>query len=133
MTRIWISPSKAPYGAGLELAVNAAPLPAGVAVHKKVYSEFLDRFARRTKRLKLGDGLDADTEVGPLVNETQLQTVMKYVEIGKNEGAKLITGGSRAESGCAGHTAGTTSRRFFPKPSRECALRRKKYLDRSSP
>jgi len=70
-----------------------------IAVHKKVYKEFLDRFASRTKALKLGDGLDADTEVGPVINEIQLQTVMKYVEIGKNEGAKLVTGGSRAESG----------------------------------
>jgi aldehyde dehydrogenase (NAD+) len=69
-----------------------------VAVHKNVYSEFLDRFSKRTKALKLGDGLNPDTEVGPMINETQLQTVMKYVQIGKNEGAKLIAGGRRAES-----------------------------------
>jgi aldehyde dehydrogenase (NAD+) len=69
-----------------------------VAVHKKIYTEFIDRFSKRTKALKLGDGLNPDTEVGPLINETQLQTVMKYVQIGKNEGAKLIAGGQRAES-----------------------------------
>src|SRR5579863_6230153 len=70
-----------------------------VAVHKKVYKEFLDRFADRVKALRLGDGLDPKTEMGPVINETQLQTVMKYVEIGKNEGAKIVTGGHRAESG----------------------------------
>jgi aldehyde dehydrogenase (NAD+) len=70
-----------------------------VALHQKVYREFVDRFAQRVRGLKIGDGLDPETEVGPVINETQLQTVMKYVEIGKNEGAKIVTGGHRAESG----------------------------------
>jgi alpha-ketoglutaric semialdehyde dehydrogenase len=70
-----------------------------VAVHKKVYKEFLDRFTERVKALKVGDGLDPETEMGPVISETQLQTVMKYVEIGKAEGAKVVTGGHRAESG----------------------------------
>lgn len=70
-----------------------------VAVHTKVYREFLNHFAERTQKLKLGDGLDPDTDVGPVVNETQLQTVMKYVGIGKGEGARLVAGGNRAESG----------------------------------
>ena len=70
-----------------------------VAVHTKIYREFLDRFASRTRALRMGDGLDPDTDVGPVVNETQLQTVMKYVEIGKNEGARLVAGGHRAETG----------------------------------
>jgi acyl-CoA reductase-like NAD-dependent aldehyde dehydrogenase len=69
-----------------------------VAVHAKVHKEFLERFAARVKALKIGDGLDPHTDVGPVVNETQLQTVMKYVEIGKNEGAKVAAGGHRAES-----------------------------------
>jgi aldehyde dehydrogenase (NAD+) len=72
-------------------------------VQKKVYKQFLDRFAERVKALKIGDGLDPGTEMGPVINETQLQTVMKYVEIGKAEGAKLVTGGHRAESGSLAH------------------------------
>ena len=96
--------------ANLELAVEGAvwggfgtsgqrcTAASRVAVHKKVYKEFLDIFSARTKALKLGDGLDPDTDVGPVVNETQLQTVMKYVEIGKSEGAKIVVGGNRAES-----------------------------------
>jgi alpha-ketoglutaric semialdehyde dehydrogenase len=70
-----------------------------VAVHKDVYKEFVDRFADRVKSLKVGNGLDASTDMGPCINEQQLKTVMGYVEIGKNEGAKLLTGGNRLNSG----------------------------------
>jgi len=70
-----------------------------VAVHKSVYKDFMDRFVERVKSLKVGNGLDVDTEMGPCINEQQLKTVMSYVEIGKNEGAKLLTGGVRLDSG----------------------------------
>jgi acyl-CoA reductase-like NAD-dependent aldehyde dehydrogenase len=70
-----------------------------VAVHKGVYKQFIERFVDRVKKLKVGDGLEASTEMGPCINEQQLQTVMNYVEIGKNEGAKLLTGGNRLDSG----------------------------------
>src|ERR1700704_2069117 len=70
--------------ANLELAVEGAvwggfgtagqrcTAASRVAVHQKVYKEFLDRFSQRTKALKLGDGLELSTEVGPLINESQL-------------------------------------------------------------
>jgi aldehyde dehydrogenase (NAD+) len=70
-----------------------------VAVHKDVYKEFVDRFVDRVKSLKVGNGLDASTDMGPCINEQQLKTVMSYVEIGKNEGAKLLTGGNRLGTG----------------------------------
>jgi aldehyde dehydrogenase (NAD+) len=70
-----------------------------VAVQKKVYREFVDRFVARVKALKVGDGLDPSTQMGPCVNEQQLNTVMKYVAIGKDEGAKLATGGHRLDGG----------------------------------
>ena len=66
-----------------------------VAVHKNVYGEFVARFVERAKALKVGNGLAAGVEMGPCINEQQLKTVMSYVEIGKTEGAKLKTGGSR--------------------------------------
>jgi alpha-ketoglutaric semialdehyde dehydrogenase len=74
-----------------------------VAVHKDVYAHFVERFVARAKSLKVGDGLDATNEMGPSISETQLDTVMKYVEIGKNEGAKLAAGGHRLESGALAH------------------------------
>ena len=70
-----------------------------VAVHKKVYSEFVQRFTARVKTLKVGDGLDPATQMGPCVNKSQLETVMRYVEIGKNEGAHLAAGGNRLTDG----------------------------------
>ena len=70
-----------------------------LAVHKSVYGEFVSRFVERVKRLKVGDGLDGTTDMGPLINEQQLKTVMEYVKIGQLEGAKLLTGGKRLESG----------------------------------
>jgi alpha-ketoglutaric semialdehyde dehydrogenase len=75
-----------------------------IGVHKSVYGEFVSRLAERAQKLKVGNGLDPSVEVGPLINEQQLQTVMSYVEIGKKEGAKLLTGGNRLDSG--GHVRG---------------------------
>lgn len=74
-----------------------------VAVHKKVYREFTEKFISRAKALKVGDGLQAGTQMGPCINEQQLKTVMSYVEIGKKEGAKLATGGHRLEEGNLAH------------------------------
>jgi len=70
-----------------------------VGVHKRVYSQFVDKFVARAESLKIGDGLEATTNMGPCINEQQLNTVMKYVEIGKDEGAKLATGGHRLATG----------------------------------
>src|SRR5213595_121890 len=70
-----------------------------VAVHKSVYGEFAKRLVERVKKLRVGDGLDPDVDMGPCINEQQLKTVMAYVEIGKKEGAKLLTGGNRLSSG----------------------------------
>ncbi len=81
-----------------------------VAVQKGVYREFVERFVSRVKSLKVGDGLDPSTQMGPCINEQQLNTVMKYVEIGKNEGAKLATGGHRLENG-------THARGWFHEPT----------------
>jgi alpha-ketoglutaric semialdehyde dehydrogenase len=74
-----------------------------VAVHKKVYVEFVDKFIQRAKALRVGDGLNPSTDMGPCINEQQLKTVMSYVEIGKNEGATLAAGGHRLESGAYNH------------------------------
>ena len=70
-----------------------------IAVHKKVYREFLDRLVRRAAALRVGDGLDPSIEMGPLINRQQLETVTRYVAIGREEGARLATGGHRLEGG----------------------------------
>jgi aldehyde dehydrogenase (NAD+) len=71
-----------------------------VAVHKSVYKEFISRFVARAKSLRVGDGLEATSDMGPCINEQQLKTVMSYVEIGRDaDGAKLLTGGNRLDKG----------------------------------
>jgi alpha-ketoglutaric semialdehyde dehydrogenase len=68
-------------------------------VHKKIYREFVERFVVRARALRVGDGLDPASEMGPCVSQSQLDTVMKYVEIGLGEGAKLACGGHRLDRG----------------------------------
>ncbi len=65
-------------------------------LHEKIYDKFMSMLVDRTKKLRLGDGLLATTDVGPCVNESQRKTVHSYVEVGQKEGAKLVAGGSIA-------------------------------------
>ena len=67
-------------------------------IHKPIKEKFLKMLVERAKQIRIGSGLDGATEMGPLVNEGQLETVMKYVEIGKKE-AKLLCGGNRLSAG----------------------------------
>jgi acyl-CoA reductase-like NAD-dependent aldehyde dehydrogenase len=66
-----------------------------VVVHHKIYPQFVERFVARAKLLRVGNGLDPTTDMGPCINQAQIEKVMEYVEIGKNEGAHLATGGHR--------------------------------------
>ncbi|HLA68743.1 MAG TPA: aldehyde dehydrogenase family protein [Bacteroidota bacterium] len=66
-------------------------------VHEKVYDKFLSMLVDHTKKLRLGDGLKETTDVGPLVNQNQVETVEKYVGIGTEEGAKVLAGGKRPD------------------------------------
>ncbi len=70
-----------------------------IIVQKGVYREFVDRYVEQAKKLKVGNGLDETVQMGPAVNEKQLQTDLKYVEIGKDEGAKLVCGGNLLKKG----------------------------------
>ncbi len=70
-----------------------------VVVHEKIYAAFLERFAARARTLRVGDGLDPAVQMGPLINEKQLQTVAGYVAIGRAEGARLVTGGHPLDQG----------------------------------
>ncbi|HUO25320.1 MAG TPA: aldehyde dehydrogenase family protein [Candidatus Aquilonibacter sp.] len=70
-----------------------------IIVQKGVYREFIERYVARARKLKIGNGLDETVEMGPAINEKQLETDLNYVEIGKNEGAKLVCGGNRLDKG----------------------------------
>jgi aldehyde dehydrogenase (NAD+) len=69
-------------------------------VEESIASEFVERLHARAASLVVGNGLDPATSIGPSVDETQLDTVLEYVGIGKREGARLVRGGDRvADSG----------------------------------
>jgi aldehyde dehydrogenase (NAD+) len=68
-------------------------------VHQRVYDAFAEKLVTRTRALRLGSGLDASTDVGPLVSASQLTRVTEYVRIGVAEGARLLCGGARSEQG----------------------------------
>ena len=64
-----------------------------IIVHKSIRKKFEKMLVAKTKKLKLGNGLDKKTDIGPLVNRKALEKVNNYVGIGKKEGAKLLCGG----------------------------------------
>jgi aldehyde dehydrogenase (NAD+) len=68
-------------------------------VERRVYDEFVDRVAAFGKGLRVGNGLDPETQIGPLVSEQQLERVTGYLAIGREEGAKAVTGGERLTEG----------------------------------
>jgi len=98
--------------ADLELAVDGAlwgafgttgqrcTATSRIVCHKDVVGKFTDMMVERANKLKIGNGLDESVDMGPSINQSQLDTVMEYVEIGKNEdGAKLVCGGERLTGG----------------------------------
>jgi betaine-aldehyde dehydrogenase len=70
-----------------------------VFVHQSIRSEFERRVVERVKAFRIGDPLDPATNFGPLVSFTHLDKVLGYLELGKSEGARLLTGGSRLTDG----------------------------------
>jgi acyl-CoA reductase-like NAD-dependent aldehyde dehydrogenase len=91
--------------ADLEVAVNVAvegmfynqgeacTSTSRILVHDSIHDEFLRRFARATERLVVGDGLDAKTDIGPMVDARQRDKVLEYLQIALREGARLVTQG----------------------------------------
>jgi acyl-CoA reductase-like NAD-dependent aldehyde dehydrogenase len=71
-----------------------------LVVHKKVYKKFVEKFVEKAKRLRVGNGLDAKTEVGPVINQAAMDKILSYIEIGQKEDkAKLACGGNRLTKG----------------------------------
>src|SRR3989441_2982533 len=68
-------------------------------VHTAVRKQVLDRLVPRIEQLRLGNGLDEHVDVGPVINTSQLEKIHSYTEIGKAEGATLVTGGAIAREG----------------------------------
>ena len=67
-----------------------------ILVHEDVYDDVVERLAARAQTIRLGNPKDAKTGMGPLVSQVQMERVLNYIEIGRAEGAKVVTGGARS-------------------------------------
>ncbi|MBW3533812.1 MAG: aldehyde dehydrogenase family protein [Gemmatimonadetes bacterium] len=79
------------YGKGEVCAAGSR-----VLVERAVYDDFVTEFGKRSAGMTIGDPMDKGTRLGAIVSEEQLERVMRYVEAGKKEGARLVAGGERA-------------------------------------
>lgn len=71
-------------------------------VHRSVHEELVERLAIYAQGLKVGPGVDEDTQIGPLVSDRQLQKVLGYLDAGRADGASVKAGGGRAVGGALG-------------------------------
>jgi len=79
-------------------------------LHDSVHDEVVSKLKERATKLRLGSGLESSTEMGPVINQKAVDKIMKYIEIGKQEGATLEFGGSRS-------TAPGTENGYFIEPT----------------
>lgn len=68
-----------------------------VLVHERIYDRFVEAFLARTRRIKLGDPMAVDTDMGPVACAAQYRKVLDYIEIGKRDGATLLSGGTKPD------------------------------------
>ena len=80
------------YGKGEVCAAGSR-----VLVERDVYDDFLEAFKARAERMTVGDPMGPKTRLGAIVSEAQLERVMGYIEAGRSEGARLVTGGERTD------------------------------------
>ena len=73
--------------------------PSRALIQESIYGEFMEKVIARTEAIKQGNPLDTDTMMGAQASNDQLEKILSYLDIGKSEGAKVLTGGGRAELG----------------------------------
>jgi aldehyde dehydrogenase (NAD+) len=92
------------YGKGEVCAAGSRLL-----VDRSIKAEFIDKLAARAQKMTAGDPMDPRTRFGALSSKKQLETVLRYIESGKTEGATLVAGGARADIG--------TGKGYFVQPT----------------
>lgn len=97
----------ADFNAAVENVVNASFFSTGqkctatsrAIVEEPIYDRFVEAVVERTKKLKTGDGMQPGIDMGPCVDEGQMQTVLEYIEIGRKEAGEPLCGGRRLTGG----------------------------------
>jgi aldehyde dehydrogenase (NAD+) len=106
------------FNAAVENVANAAFFSTGqkctatsrAIVEEKIYDRFLEALAERTRKLKVGNGLEPDVHIGPAVDQAQLDTNLRYIEIGRKEAGEPLVGGKRL-------TGGSYDKGYFVEPT----------------
>ncbi|WP_175839319.1 aldehyde dehydrogenase family protein [Burkholderia anthina] len=89
---------KAVPGAAMGVYTNSGQICAAgtrILVQRSIQEEFVERLIQYTKAIKVGSPSDPESQLGPVVSKRQLERVMEYVAIGRDEGASLVVGGTR--------------------------------------
>ncbi len=108
----------ADFGSAVENVVNASFFSTGqkctatsrAIVEAPIYDRFVEAVVERTRRLKVGNGMEAGIDIGPCVDQGQMQTVLDYIEIGRKECGEPLCGGRRL-------TGGAYDKGFFVEPT----------------
>jgi len=108
----------ADFGSAVENVVNASFFSTGqkctatsrAIVEASIYDRFVEAVVERTRRLKVGNGMEAGIDIGPCVDEAQMQTVLDYIEIGRKECGEPLCGGRRL-------TGGAFDKGYFVEPT----------------
>jgi aldehyde dehydrogenase len=85
--------------------------PSRALVHESIYDKFMERAVARVQKIKQGHPLDASTMIGAQASNDQLEKILSYIKIGRDEGARVLTGGERAI------IDGETSEGYYVKPT----------------
>src|SRR5690625_446282 len=88
---------EATISGGLKSTGQKCTATSRVLVQSEVYEEFKEKLLAKVAEITVGDGTEAATWMGPSVSQTQLDTVVSYIKKGKNEGAKLLSGGNKID------------------------------------
>ena len=89
---------EATISGGLKSTGQKCTATSRVIVHNEIYEEFKEKLIEKVSEITIGDGVESSTWMGPCVSETQLNTVMSYIQKGINEGATLLHGGNKVEN-----------------------------------
>ncbi|RPF53465.1 betaine-aldehyde dehydrogenase [Aquisalibacillus elongatus] len=95
----------ADFDTAVDQAMNAVFFHAGqicsagtrIIIEERIHDQFIEALVERVKKIKIGNGFNEETQMGPLISAEHLEKVEKYVEKGKSEGATVVVGGKRPE------------------------------------
>ena len=95
MMLMWIVRSMVRSSRSSAIPVRLASAPTGFLVQAGIYDTFVEKFAAATQKLKIGNGLEAGTQQGPLIDEKAVAKVEEFIADATQKGGKVITGGKR--------------------------------------